>query len=142
MENHCPLGLCGPWSQSLSLLMTIWLKDCTGATVPLKHLLVGNDNSRCCHLEKHLAGLAFGPMVSMTRLEWSLLGPSSGQTIIKVNFQIESTLNYSWINGSICTPSYSSSLFLFPPYASCLLALLINTPTRAGIGRGLAISQC
>lgn len=95
LENHCPLGLCGPWSQSLSLLMAIWLKDCTGATVPLKHLPVGNDSSRCCHLEKHLAGLAFGPMVSMTRLEWSLLEPSSGQTIIKVHFQIELTLNFS-----------------------------------------------
>lgn len=89
VKGYCPLGQHGPWSQSLSLLMIIQLKGCTGATGPLKHLL------GCCHVEIHLAYLACGPMVSMMRLEWSLPGPGSGQTIMEVNFQVELTLGYS-----------------------------------------------
>lgn len=51
-----------------------------GVTVPLKHLPVGNDSSSC-HLEKHLAGLAFDPMVSMKKLECSLLRSNSPKTL-------------------------------------------------------------
>ena len=56
------LGAMWLWSQSLPRCVTTRLQDCTGATVPLKHLPLDDTNS-CCHLEKHFVDLAFGPLV-------------------------------------------------------------------------------
>ena len=56
------LGATWLWSQSLPRYVTTRLQDCTGATVPLKHLPLDDTNS-CCHLEKHFVDLAFGPLV-------------------------------------------------------------------------------
>ena len=61
-------------------------KGLHGVTVPLKHLPVGNDRSSC-HLEKRLSGLAFDPMVFMTKLECSLLRSNSPKTLPKSIFK-------------------------------------------------------
>lgn len=92
-----PLSLGTAWALDSEPFHTpmIRLTERTGAPDPPKHLPLGNAGNSCCQLGKHLAGLALGPVVTMMRLEWNLWGPHSGQTIIKVNFQIEATLNYS-----------------------------------------------
>ena len=61
-------------------------KGLHGVTVPLKQLTVGNDRSSC-HLEKRLSGLAFDPMVFMTKLECSLLRSNSPKTLPKSIFK-------------------------------------------------------
>ena len=61
-------------------------KGLHGVTVPLKHLPVGNDRGSC-HLEKRLSGLAFDPMVFMTKLECSLLRSNSPKTLPKSIFK-------------------------------------------------------
>lgn len=104
-----------------------------GATNPLSHLLPGKDNS-CCVYWSTLQGLALGSVVTMPRLEWSPLGFDSRQYCDKISGFQQRQLSISHgLMARFGDPLVGLSLLC--PFASCILALLLNPPTRGGVGR-------